>query len=103
MSIILKVCYILLISCLTLTGCDERFEAEVSSYLEAVGEIPKDIWGQLDEETRNAIAEGTKYVALTFDDGPRCETTGMLLDGLQERGAQATFFVIGTQIMCGEN
>lgn len=103
MSIILKVCYILLITCLTLTGCDKRFDAEVSSYLEVIGEIPKDIWGQLDEETRNAIAEGNKYVALTFDDGPRCETTGMLLDGLQERGAQVTFFVIGTQIMCNGN
>ena len=89
--------------CLTMTGCDERFEAEVSNYLDAVSEIPKEIWGQLDEEVRNSIAEGTKYVALTFDDGPRYETTSALLDGLQERGAQATFFVIGTQIMCGEN
>lgn len=93
----------MLIPCLALTGCDERIEAEVSSYLETVGEIPQNIWGQLDEETRSTIAEGTKYVALTFDDGPRYETTGALLDGLQERGAQATFFVIGTQIMCAGN
>ena len=37
-------------------------------------------------------------VALTFDDGPRADTTGRLLDGLAARGARATFFVIGEQI-----
>lgn len=39
-----------------------------------------------------------KYVALTFDDGPRRGTTDRLLDGLKERGARATFFLIGEQI-----
>lgn len=39
-----------------------------------------------------------KYVALTFDDGPRRGTTDRLLDGLKERGARATFFLIGQQI-----
>lgn len=38
-----------------------------------------------------------KYVALTFDDGPKASTTGLLLDGLAERGAKATFFLIGCQ------
>jgi len=37
-------------------------------------------------------------VALTFDDGPRADTTAALLDGLLARGARATFFVIGEQI-----
>ena len=66
-------------------------------------EIPGEIWGNLDEETRNAIAEGVKYVALTFDDGPRFDTTNPLLDGLKERGVQATFFVIGTQVACANH
>lgn len=39
-----------------------------------------------------------KYIALTFDDGPRRETTAKLLDGLEERGASATFFLVGEQI-----
>lgn len=39
----------------------------------------------------------TKYVALTFDDGPRAETTERLLRGLRERGASATFFLVGEQ------
>ena len=44
------------------------------------------------------LSEEVKYVALTFDDGPHEETTAALLDGLQERGAAATFFLIGTEI-----
>ena len=39
-----------------------------------------------------------KYIALTFDDGPWPVTTERLLDGLAERGAKATFFLIGEQI-----
>lgn len=37
-------------------------------------------------------------IALTFDDGPSPQTTAALLDGLKERGAHATFFLIGEQI-----
>ena len=33
----------------------------------------------------------TKYIALTFDDGPKAGTTDVLLDGLRDRGASATF------------
>jgi len=44
-----------------------------------------------------------KYVALTFDDGPRADTTGRLLDGLRERDAKATFFLIGRQIAGNED
>lgn len=39
-----------------------------------------------------------KYVALTFDDGPRADTTSVLLEGLQQRGVKVTFFLIGEQI-----
>lgn len=39
-----------------------------------------------------------KLVALTFDDGPWPQTTAQLLDGLAERNAKATFFLIGEQI-----
>ena len=37
-------------------------------------------------------------VAITFDDGPRSDTTGKLLDGLKERNVKATFFMIGENI-----
>ena len=44
------------------------------------------------------ITAETKYVALTFDDGPKRGTTDVLLDGLRQRGVSATFFLIGSQI-----
>ena len=37
----------------------------------------------------------TKYAALTFDDGPSGKFTRALLDGLEERGARATFLLCG--------
>lgn len=40
-------------------------------------------------------AENEKLVALTFDDGPSGRFTRKLLDGLEERGAKATFLLCG--------
>lgn len=47
--------------------------------------------------------EEAKYIALTFDDGPHRGTTDRLLDGLKERGASATFFLVGEQIRGNED
>lgn len=41
-----------------------------------------------DEQTK-------KYVYLTFDDGPTCKNTPLLLDKLKELNLPATFFVVG--------
>ena len=54
--------------------------------------------GPVAEAGADALLPADKLIAITFDDGPRRETTERLLDGLRERGAQATFFVIGRQI-----
>ena len=43
-------------------------------------------------------ASETKYVALTFDDGPSGKYTRRLLDGLYDRGAKATFLLCGYRI-----
>ena len=43
------------------------------------------------------------FVALTFDDGPKAETTSVLLDGLNRRGIHATFFVIGENVAGNED
>lgn len=40
-------------------------------------------------------AGGGKVAALTFDDGPSSQYTGLLLDGLKERNVKASFFLIG--------
>ena len=44
------------------------------------------------------IPAEANYVALTFDDGPHPGTTDRLLDGLAERGARATFFLVGSEL-----
>jgi peptidoglycan/xylan/chitin deacetylase (PgdA/CDA1 family) len=49
-----------------------------------------------------AEMEESRYVALTFDDGPT-KNTRRLLDGLLERGASATFFLVGEQIAGNED
>lgn len=43
-------------------------------------------------------AEETKYVALTFDDGPSGRFTRRLLVGLEERQVQATFLLCGYRL-----
>ena len=49
------------------------------------------------------ISAEPKYVALTFDDGPRRDTTARLLDGLRQRGASATFFLVGERLAGNED
>ncbi|MBR5974132.1 MAG: polysaccharide deacetylase family protein [Clostridiales bacterium] len=41
--------------------------------------------------------EGTKLIALTFDDGP-CDYTPQVLEALERNGVVATFFVIGQNV-----
>ena len=43
-------------------------------------------------------AEGEKYVALTFDDGPSGRYTRRLLEGLEARGVKATFLLCGYRL-----
>lgn len=84
-------------------GCAQPLEPDLSAYAGGQAEIPIEILGGLDEEVRQALTQEPKYVALTFDDGPRADTTARLLDGLLERDAAATFFVIGEQIPGNED
>ena len=61
------------------------------------------LWAAAGQEALPADAAAelpaeVKYIALTFDDGPRRDTTEKLLDGLRERGASATFFLVGEEI-----
>ncbi|MDE7246446.1 MAG: polysaccharide deacetylase family protein [Lachnospiraceae bacterium] len=46
---------------------------------------------------KEEVMDSPKKIALTFDDGPHPYYTEQLLDGLKERGAKASFFVMGKQ------
>lgn len=76
-------CFAVTAGCLLLALIPER-----DSAVETVGSA----------EVSAAEETGPKYIALTFDDGPRADTTAVLLEGLDQRGVKATFFLIGEQI-----
>jgi peptidoglycan/xylan/chitin deacetylase (PgdA/CDA1 family) len=44
------------------------------------------------------LPAGSREVALTFDDGPHPRGTPAVLEVLAERGAKATFFLVGEQV-----
>lgn len=50
--------------------------------------------GAMAAKSKKTSDTDTKLIAFTFDDGPG-DYTDMLLDGLEERGAVATFFMTG--------
>lgn len=66
-----------------------------------------DVFSERDLKPVSADAEQTEEIrpriALTFDDGPSAAYTGKLLEGLRERGVQATFFLIGENIEKEDN
>lgn len=52
--------------------------------------------GMVKRAEEEAMSEAdVKKIAITFDDGPHPSYTAQLLDGLEERGIVATFFVTG--------
>ena len=66
----------------------------------AVSGIRKDsgLWPIMKESDISTKDLTKKKVALTFDDGPNANYTEELLEGLKERGVQATFFLLGNQV-----
>ncbi len=87
------VCCLLALS--LLAGCAGPAEEGPAAGASGQAEIPA---GAEDSQ-----AAEQKYVAITFDDGPRRDTTALLLDGLLERGVAATFFVIGEQVPANQD
>jgi peptidoglycan/xylan/chitin deacetylase (PgdA/CDA1 family) len=61
----------------------------------AVGLWPQSTWLGENLARLPAAAAGRGEVALTFDDGPDPAVTPRVLDLLAERGARATFFLVG--------
>jgi peptidoglycan/xylan/chitin deacetylase (PgdA/CDA1 family) len=66
-------------------------------FLWVVGLLLLGCGGERAVQTEGAAEIPVSYVALTFDDGPHVGTTDRLLDGLLQRGASATFFLVGEE------
>lgn len=81
-----KCCVILLaviLLCMVILGC---YKIGESTRVQGAGSNEEVYINDKDEK---------KKIALTFDDGPNEEWTPILLDGLKQRGAKVSFFVIG--------
>ncbi len=63
-----------------------------------VPNAPMAIQAEVPNMVYRRTTEGKKLLALTFDDGPRAETTPKLLDILMENDAVATFFQLGFKV-----
>lgn len=77
-------------------GTLKGYEAEVTPTEAPAEATPTPAPTETPAET--PVPAATKYVALTFDDGPS-DFTGRLLDCLEKNNAKATFFMVGTEIV----
>ena len=86
---VLDLCLVLVFAMLWVKRAETAGVAR-EAFLEASGNV-------LREDAAKGKKDGNeaKKIALTFDDGPHPTYTIELLDGLKERGVQATFFVTG--------
>lgn len=68
--------------------------------LAAVAALPAPApeWEAADLAVPLEVGDQPPLIALTFDDGPRGDTTGALLDGLALREVPATFFLVGSRL-----
>ena len=85
----LDLCLVLVFAMLCVKRA-ETHQAAREAFLEASGSVLRG-----DAAKGKKDGNEAKKIALTFDDGPHPTYTIELLDGLKERGVQATFFVTG--------
>lgn len=71
------------------------------SFNESLGLIVGETMPEVPRQTEFAawFPADPKSIALTFDDGPDAVFTPQILDILKERGARATFYMIGSKVM----
>ncbi|MFD1705160.1 polysaccharide deacetylase family protein [Siminovitchia sediminis] len=70
---------------------------EMESFLDMPYEQKQEMANIIQLEQMKRNPEG-KYVALTFDDGPKPEVTPGILETLKKHQAKATFFMLGKQV-----
>ncbi|MBF2073118.1 MAG: polysaccharide deacetylase family protein [Synechococcales cyanobacterium C42_A2020_086] len=73
-----------------------RSSSQAASVENPVFSVPEEFQGQIVSQVQPAA--GQKVIALTFDDGPRPETTPQVLDILKQYNVKATFFLLGANV-----
>lgn len=71
---------------------------EITGYINSEFVDPR----SLQETPPVALDPNKKYISLTFDDGPNPKTTPKLLDILKDKGVNATFFMLGQNVVKNE-
>lgn len=74
-----------------------RSTARTPAPLNPNNNFSRDIAG-INQVTWRRGSSSSRYVALTFDDGPVASNTSRLLDMLKRRNVKATFYVIGERV-----
>lgn len=74
----------------------ERVMAADPGFMDAAARLGK-LRKRTDLPNLHGVAAAGKRIALTFDDGPKPDTT-QLLDLLRQKDVKATFFVVGKQV-----
>lgn len=89
----------LVFSILWATACNSSASVDSTDKEEDITEMDK-IQKEIDEQWQSLgyAQKPTKYIALSFDDGPAGAKTQDLLTILQEKRVKATFFLIGQNI-----
>lgn len=93
------ICLILAIATL-FSACDGNAEKQTTTEkADDTSTSSPDLSSEIStENSTKKYSPNQKLIALTFDDGPRSETTGKILDALEQNGGVATFFVVGYNI-----
>lgn len=79
------------------TSKENQTSQEQTTTEEETTEEPQ-TFNEADKYKDSNIDPTKLMVALTFDDGPKCENTTRILDALKQYDAHATFFVVGYNI-----
>lgn len=93
----IAVAAILMAAVMIFAGCEKHTQNTDKTSGIAGSDIDISLTSKVMESTTK-YSSSDKLVALTFDDGPRSETTGKILDILEKNGGAATFFVVGYNI-----
>lgn len=108
LSIILCMCFLIISGCGqtepvdTLTQEDSTTSSTTQSTTESTTETTTEPETQESESEastkKTETSDGSKLIALTFDDGPHSDVTPRILDTLEKHGAKATFFIVGNRV-----
>lgn len=81
-----------------ITSSNKEIKAEEKANAKIGANVVVDVDIKLKKKDKVKVPEGSKFVALTFDDGPGYASTQRILDVLAKYKAKGTWFVLGSKV-----